>query len=358
MIGYIYKYSNKDISKGNNLIIAEYYIPKKNIPFLMAPIILISTLITHLLGGSAGREGTAVQMSAAINDQLTRLFKINATERKTLILTAISSGFSAVFGTPITGAIFALEIVHHGKLNTKSIVPVFISSYIANYVVEKLNVSHTHYHINHIPDFNFTNFNWVVFSGVLFGLTAFLFVFMINKFEVSTSNLIKKLPLKTFIGGCIIAIIVIVSNNTNYIGLGIPMITKAFLIPSNYYDFIFKLLLTTFTLAVGFKGGEVTPLFFIGATLGSAISNFVPLPIDLLAGIGFVSVFAGATNAPIACTIMAYELFGAECIPFAIVSCCISYFFSGKIGIYKSQILKGPKVFIYKKLNSSISKLF
>ena len=353
MIGLIYHYYGKTAVKGNNLILEEYQKPKKTIPLLMAPLVLIGTLITHLFGGSAGREGTAVQMSTAISDQLTKLFKLENSERKTILILGISSGFASVFGTPLAGAIFALEIIYFSKINYKSILTSFLVAYISYYVVELWQVKHTYYAISSVPNFSFLNLFWVSISGILFGLTALIFSKTTHFWHQIFTKFIAYPPLRPFVGGVILAISIYFIGTTKYIGLGISSIVDAFNHASANYDFLLKILFTGFTLGTGFKGGEVTPLFFIGATLGSTLSLFIPLPIALLAGMGFVAVFSGATHTPIACTIMGMELFGAESGIYIAIACVIAYFFSGSIGIYSSQIVRGPKYKLYRKWNST-----
>lgn len=350
LVGLLYHYFGKEVVKGNNLILEEYYNPKQIIPLKMAPLVLIGTLITHLFGGSAGREGTAVQMSGAIADQFTAIFKLNASERKILLIIGISAGFAAVFGTPLAGALFALEVLYLGKINYKAILPSFLAAFIADFVVALWKVNHTHYSIPMIPEMNFINSFWVILTGVLFGLTAMLFSKTTRFWSNTFSKFIKYPPMRPLMGGLIIAIAVSLIGTTKYIGLGIPGILNAFNTPSESYDFILKILFTGFTLGAGFKGGEVTPLFFIGATLGSALSLFIPLPVAFLAGIGFVAVFSGATHTPIACTIMGMELFGMESGAYIGIACFIAYLCSGTIGIYSSQIIKGPKHVLYQKL--------
>ena len=349
LIGLMYYYYGKTAVKGNNLILEEYENPQKNIPLLMAPLVLIGTLLTHLFGGSAGREGTAVQMCTAISDQLTKLFKLDNYERKTILILGISAGFASVFGTPLAGAIFALEIIYFSKINSKSIITSFLVAYIAYYVVELWQVKHTHYSISSVPNFSFINLFWVSLSGILFGLTALLFSKTSHFWHQIFTKFIAYPPLRPFVGGIILAISIYIIGTTKYIGLGIPSIVDAFNHTNAYYDFLLKILFTGFTLGAGFKGGEVTPLFFIGATLGSSLSLFIPLPIALLAGMGFVAVFSGATHTPIACTIMGMELFGLESGIYIAIACVIAYFFSGSLGIYSSQVVKGPKYKLYRK---------
>jgi H+/Cl- antiporter ClcA len=349
-IGYLYFISDSKIAKGNNLLLEEYNKPEKKIPFLMAPLVLLSTLITHLFGGSAGREGTAVQMGGAIADVCFSIFRLNHSERRTLIILGISAGFASVFGTPLAGALFALEIIFFSRINFRSIVLSFLVAYIAYFTVEFWEIQHTHYSIPEIPEMNFTALFWVLIVSILFGLAALLFSRSTHLWGKLFSKTIKYPQLRPFIGGIILAITIYFIGTTKYIGLGVPMIVDAFSIQNAPYDFLLKILFTGFTLGAGFKGGEVTPLFFVGATLGSALSVVVPLPIALLAGMGFVAVFSGATHTPIACTVMGMELFGMESGVYIGIACIIAYFFSGSIGIYKSQIVKGPKSILYQSI--------
>lgn len=350
LIGLLYHYYGKEVVKGNNLILEEYENPKKIIPLKMAPLVLIGTLLTHLFGGSAGREGTAVQMGAAISDQFTKIFKLDASERKTILIIGISAGFASIFGTPLTGALFAVEVLYFSKINLKSIIPSFAVAYISYFTVEFLQIKHTHYHIPFVPEIDFRNFLWIIPCGILFGFAALAFSRTTLFWGKIFSKYILFPPLRPFIGGLILAVIIFSFDVTKYIGLGIPAIVDSFENPSGNLEFLLKILFTGFTLGAGFKGGEVTPLFFVGATLGSALSAVVPLPIALLAGMGFVAVFSGATHTPISCTIMGIELFGINCGIYIGIACVVAYFSSGTIGIYHSQIVKGPKFMLYEKI--------
>lgn len=350
VIGLGYHYWGKSVVKGNNLLLEEYENPQKIIPLKMAPLVLFGTLITHLFGGSAGREGTAVQMGGAIADQFTKLFQLDASERKTILILGISAGFASVFGTPLAGALFALEVVYFSKINFKSIFLSFLVAYIAYFTVELWHVNHTKYTIPFVPEISFLTLFWIVLVSVLFGLAAMLFSRSTHFWGHLFSKTISFPPLRPFVGGCFIALAVYFIGTTKYIGLGVPMIVDAFSNPNASYDFLLKILFTGFTLGAGFKGGEVTPLFFIGATLGSTLTLIVPLPIALLAGMGFVAVFSGATHTPIACTVMGMELFGIESGIFIGLACSIAYFSSGSVGIYNAQIVKGAKYHLYQKL--------
>ncbi|PAM95457.1 chloride channel protein [Flavobacterium sp. IR1] len=349
LVGLSYYYWGESVVKGNNLLLEEYENPKEVIPLRMAPLVLFGTLITHLFGGSAGREGTAVQMGGAIADQFTTLFKLDRTERKTLIILGISAGFASVFGTPLAGAIFALEVLYFSKINFKSVVLSFLVAYAAYFTVELWEIKHTHYNIANVPDVTVINLLYTVLISLLFGLAALLFSRSTHFWSSLFSN-IKYPPLRPLIGGIALAIVLTGFGLTKFAGLGVPVIVDSFSNASQWYDFLLKILFTGFTLGAGFKGGEVTPLFFVGATLGSALSLIVPLPIAFLAGLGFVAVFSGATHTPIACTVMGIELFGIQPGLFIAIACTVAYFSSGSVGIYKSQIVRGAKYQLYQKL--------
>jgi H+/Cl- antiporter ClcA len=224
-------------------------------------------------------------------------------------------------------------------------------AYIAYFTVEVCEVKHTHYSIPIVPDLNLNLLFWVIPISILFGLSAMLFSRSTHYWGTLFSK-IKYPPLRPFVGGILFAIAIYFIGSTKYLGLGVPIIEESFSKPSEYYDFLAKILFTGFILGAGFKGGEVTPLFFIGATLGSVLSVVVPLPIALLAGMGFVAVFSGATHTPIACTVMGMELFGLQSGVYIGIACFIAYLTSGSIGIYNSQIVKGPKYLLYQKLKS------
>ncbi|MCP4520821.1 MAG: voltage-gated chloride channel family protein [Cytophagales bacterium] len=351
-VGLLYHYWGKEVEGGNNLLLEEIHNPKKIIPFKMAPLVLFGTIMTHLFGGSAGREGTAVQMGASISDQLTRIFRLKPRDRKMIVIAGISAGFAAVFGTPLAGAIFGLEVYFIGKMRYTAIIPSFFAAIVGNYtthhLVEYLGMNHTHYDVGSvIPEMTPLNLGLAIIAGILFGLAGRAFSKSTAWVGAQFKKYVKYPPLRPFIGGLVLAIVVWLMGTTRYIGLGVPTIVEAFHTPLPYYAFAIKLLLTAWTLGAGYKGGEVTPLFFIGATLGNALSFIMPLPMGLLAGMGFVAVFAAAANTPIACIFMAIELFGGESGLYVAIACLVAYFFSGHSGIYKSQIIGQSKHLLY-----------
>ena len=357
-IGYAYHYFGTAVQKGNNLILETHQAivttssssttsnSTKPIPLLMAPLVFISSLLTHIGGGSAGREGTAVQMGGAIADQFTSIFKLTTAERKTILIMGVSAGFAAVFGTPWAAAVFALEIMSFGKVKFENIIPSFLAAFGAHYICLAWMVKHTVYSIDIIPSITANTISWTMLAGIIFGVTAFVFI-QSNKLLEGLFSKIKFAPFRPFIGGIIIALFIILANSTKYIGLGIPSIMDAFNTHAGNFDFAIKLLLTSLTLSAGFKGGEVTPLFFIGATLGNILIWFIPLPMALLAGMGFVAVFAGATHCVIASIIMGIELFGIQAGIYVGLASIVAYFTSGMNGIYSAKLKMGAKYDLY-----------
>ena len=348
--GLMYFYLGPRSEKGNNLLLEEYHRAEQTIPLRMAPLVLIGTILTHLFGGSAGREGSAVQMGGAISDQFCKWFKFSNDDRQIAIVMGISAGFASVFGTPLAGAVFALEVLVLGKTRYEAILPSFMAAIVANYVCDLWPIHHSHYEIPFVPELSPQNMFWAILAGVIFGITALVFSKSTHAWSDFFKAKIKFAPLRPVIGGVVLALVIYSMGTTRYIGLGVPTIEASFFEHMNSYDFLLKIAFTSFTIGAGFKGGEVTPLFFIGATLGNAMVWFIPLPMPLLAGMGFVAVFAGATNTPIACTLMGIELFGIEGGVYIALACVVAYLFSGHTGIYSSQIIGAPKHRLFQRL--------
>lgn len=357
----LYKYLGKNADGGNNLIMDEIHEPGGGVPFRMAPLVLLTTVITHLFGGSAGREGTAVQIGGSVAQFLAKHMRLSQADVRILLMTGIAAGFGAVFGTPITGAIFALEVLALGKIKHDALAPCFIASVLADIVCSAWGIHHTHYSI-HFKDgepvyFGIFHFDLlllieVIAAGAAFGVASYLFSEISHTIKNYSNRLIKIKWLVPAVGGLIIIAFTFVLGTQDYLSLGVtnPDPNAVSIVScfreggATYWSWLWKLLFTAITLAMGFKGGEVTPLFFIGAALGNTIAVLAGAPVDLMAGLGFIAVFAGATNTPIACTFMGIELFGADNVLYYAVACFTAYYFSGHTGIYHAQRIGVSKV--------------
>ncbi len=343
-VGLMYWRFGTAVEKGNNLILDEIHSPQRTIPIRMTPLILLGTFLTHLFGGSAGREGTALQTGASLADQLARPLKMGNVERRVLLMAGVSAGFGSVFGTPLAGAVFGMEVLAVGAVSYDAIFPCFLAAFIGDFTTRAWHVHHTVYTVTEVPAMGLRTLALSCVAGVAFGLAALVFARLTHAIGGLFKRYVAWAPLRPLIGGAVVALAVYAVGTTRYIGLGVPEIVAAFHGPLAPWDWAGKLLFTAVTLGASFKGGEVTPLFFIGATLGNALSHIVPLPSTLLAGMGFAAVFAGAANTPIASALMAMELFGADAGGYAAVACVLAYLFSGESGIYGSQRAGGGKV--------------
>lgn len=350
-VGWIYQHVGKSAAGGNNLIIEQIHEPGGGVPRRMAPLILGCTLITHLFGGSAGREGTAVQMGGSLASAYGRLCRFGEENMRVLLMAGVAAGFGSVFGTPLTGAIFAMEVLVIGRMRYDALIPVLVASVVGDYTCSAWGIVHAHYQI--ASDGGTGGYlhldGWLVAKVVLaaagFGLVSRLFSELTHALQKGFERLIPTAWLRPALGGVLVIVLVYAVGTRDYLGLSVssPNAGSVTLLSAfqaggaTPWSWWWKLLFTAVTLSAGFKGGEVTPLFFIGATLGHALAILLGTPVDLFAGLGFIAIFAGAANTPLACTVMGIELFGAHYTVYFALACFVAYFFSGHSGIYLSQ---------------------
>jgi H+/Cl- antiporter ClcA len=350
-VGWVYQRVGRSAAGGNNLIIEQIHVPGGGVPRRMAPLILVGTLVTHLFGGSAGREGTAVQMGGSLASAYGRLCRFGEENMRVLLMAGVAAGFGSVFGTPLTGAIFAMEVLVIGRMRYDALIPVLVASVVADYTCSAWGIAHAHYHIafdNTLGGYLHID-GWlvakIVLAAVAFGLVSRLFSELTHALQKGFERLIPIAWLRPALGGALVIALVYVVGTRDYLGLSVSspdagavtLLTTFRPGGATSWSWWWKLLFTAVTLAAGFKGGEVTPLFFIGATLGNTLAVLFGAPVDLFAGLGFIAIFAGAANTPLACTIMGIELFGAHYAVYFAVACFVAYFFSGHSGIYLSQ---------------------
>ena len=355
-IGLLYHWMGKSVEGGNNLIVEQVHEPGGGVPLRMAPLIFIGTVVTHLFGGSAGREGTAVQLGGSLASAFGKMFKLDESSTRVILMAGIAAGFGAVFGTPLAGAVFALEVLAVGRVEYSALVPCLVAGVVGDWTCHTWGIHHGAYHIEYISGgagaimAEPLLLGKAALAGVAFGLAGLVFA----EANHSLGGLFKRLvpygPLRPVIGGVMVIALVYILGTRDYLGLGVwapdpgtPTIAGFFGGPVDHWSWLLKMIFTVVTLSAGFKGGEVTPLFFIGAALGNAVGGVMGAPVDLFAGLGFVAVFAGAANTPLACTIMGVELFGATNIVPIAIACFVAYICSGHSGIYLSQRIAVPK---------------
>ncbi len=358
--GFAYHRFGQSAEGGNNLIVEEIHQAGGGVPRRMTPLILGATLLTHLFGGSAGREGTAVQMGGSIASGFAKFFGLEASDLRILLMAGVAAGFGSVFGTPLAGAIFAMEVITIGQIRHDALIPCLVAAAVGDWTCHAWGISHVLLPVMYsseamIPVGKFhldaLLMGKVLLAAVAFGWTGSLFAGVSHWLSAWFKKLCPYTPLRPAIGGVIVIALVYALGTREYIGLGItsPNPSDATLLSfftssdSHPWAWWWKLVFTTVTLSAGFKGGEVTPLFFIGAALGHTLGGVLGAPPDLFAALGLVAVFAGATNTPLACTIMGIELFGAANSLYLAAACFLAYRCSGHSGIYSAQRVAVPK---------------
>ncbi len=351
-MGWLYQRHGKNAGEGTHLILAEIHETGVGVPRRLAPLVLIGTLVTHLFGGSAGREGTAVQMGGGIAASFARFFRLAPAEVRLLLMAGISAGFSSVFGTPIAGAVFALEVLVIGKNHWGALVPCFIAAVVADWTCAAWGILHTHYVIS---SDGFSLEPWlvgkVILVAIVFGWVGGAFAMSYRWLSRQFKHRISRPELRPVAGGIIVIGLFFVAGG-DYLGLGVlgndanavtlPAMFHSAEIPASAW--IWKFIFTVVTLSAGFKGGEVTPLFFIGAALGNAFAQMLGAPLDLFAALGFVALFAAASKTPIASTLLGMEIFGFNHGFYLAVACLVAHRSSGGYGIYSAHRPALPKI--------------
>ncbi|HET9625099.1 MAG TPA: chloride channel protein [Kofleriaceae bacterium] len=338
VIGTAYARFGQPIKAGNNLVIDTIHDAGPEIPFRMRPMVLAGTVLTHVFGGSAGREGTAVQMGASLADWLSHRLRIPHPLRRQLLAAGVAGGFGSVFGTPIAGAVFGLEFVVLGRVEYDALVPALVASLVGDLTTRALGIVHTAYpaapHVELTP---LRCAQWLAFALAVAAVSA-AFIELTHAIKRAGERFVPHLGLRMALGGALVVAAWRVLGTADYLGLGVPVIVRAFSDPSvPAWAFAAKLGFTAVTLGAGFLGGEVTPLFFIGATLGGALGPALGLPRALAAGVGLAGVFAAASNTPLALSIMAVELLGANVLPHVMIVCVVAYLVTGHRSIYPAQ---------------------
>lgn len=336
IIVFLYKLLHDEHDTGTNLVISAIHSNEK-IPLRMAPLIFISTLITHLFGGSAGREGAALQLGGSLGNSLGRLFKFNDKDKHIMIMCGMSASFSALFGTPMAAAIFSMEVVSVGIMHYSALLPCVISSLVAHELALFFKASGEVFSISDIPLVNIASSVKISLLAILSALVSVAFCIMLHKSEALYKKFFKNPYIRVVVGGGLIILLTLLVGNQTYNGAGMNVISKCIDGTVKPEAFFLKMLFTAVTLGAGYKGGEIVPSFFIGAAFGCLFGNIIGFSPSMCTAIGMISVFCGVTNCPITSLLISFELFGYSAMPFFLLSIAFSYVLSGYYGLYRSQ---------------------
>lgn len=337
LIVFIYQKFAGKTGKGMGLIFEVGHGTEKDIPLRLVPIVTVATWITHLFGGSAGREGVAVQLGATLSHRFNKYFNF-PDKSKVFLVTGMAAGFGGLFQTPIAALFFGLEVLALGNLQLYALLPAVVAAFTASWTSSFLGLEKFTHIVNTTLSITPTMFVKFAILGIIFGFAGNLFVYLQSFLKKFAAEKIKNPYYRIFIIGIFLSIILLLLHEGRYTGLGTNLIENSFSgKPIFGYDWILKLLLTTFTLAAGFQGGEVTPLFSIGASLGVVIAIFFGLPIEFVAAAGYISVFGSATNTLLAPIFIGGEVFGFNNLPFFVIIVIFAYLVNRKISTYGLQ---------------------
>lgn len=332
----LYRLLRNEKDTGTNLVLAAVHSGEK-IPLRMAPLIFLSTLITHLFGGSAGREGAALQIGGSIGSFLGKLFRFDEKDKNVMIMCGMSAAFSALFGTPMAAAIFPIEVISVGIMHYAALLPCVIASLTAHGLALFCGIEPPFYSIVDIPTFGPVSALQISALAVLCALVSMLFCLALHTSEKLYKRFFKNPFVRIFVGGCIILVLTLLIGNQDYNGTGVEIIAQCFTGKVFPLAFLLKIIFTALTLGAGYKGGEIVPTFFIGATFGCLFATLTGCSPSLCSAIGMSAVFCGVTNSPLSTLLISFELFGFKGAPFFLLSIALSYVLSGYYGLYHTQ---------------------
>ena len=337
LIIYTYKKIGKNSIKGMTLVFNTAYGEEEKIPKRLVPLVMLSTWITHLFGGSAGREGVAVQIGATVSHTIGRKIKIKNGD-KILLVTGMAAGFAGLFQTPIAAVFFATEVLVAGAIEYNALFTAIIAAFTANYTSHLLHLEKFSFGLNVSMDIDYILIIKLIIISVIFGIVGGLFAHFLSYSKKFFGDKLKNPISRVFILGIIITILLLVLHKGRYCGLGTNLISNSFSSHKIYsYDFILKFVLTIVTLSAGYQGGEVTPLFAIGSSLGILLGGIFNLPLVFVAALGYAAVFGAATNTFLAPVFIGAEVFGYKYIPYFFLVCAIAYVFNFNKSIYQAQ---------------------
>lgn len=344
IIAFLYRVLDMKKDPGTNLLINAVVAHKQKVPQRMAFLIFTATVITHLFGGSVGRESASLQLGGCCGSGIGRLFHLEEHDQKLITMCGMSALFSAVFGTPITATVFVIEFISVGIMHYSALVPCLTAAYIAKLIANAFSLKAEAFVIAETIPFDLMGCAKIVLLGAACALAGIIFCQVLHTVGHALHDHIKNDYLRIFIGGSIVVLGTVLVGNNDYNGTGALVIEHAIEGHAVWYAFILKMLFTAVTLGAGYKGGEIVPSFFIGATMGCVLGPVIGLPASLAAGLGLVGVFCAVVNCPLASILLSVEVFGAESMPFFAIICVVSYMLSGPFSLYSSQRLAYSKL--------------
>ena len=331
----VFRYKN---DKGTNMVLSSIH-AEAEVPFRMAPLIFISTIITHLFGGSAGREGAALQLGGSIGQQLGKLFRFDEKDQRIVVMCGMSAAFSAIFGTPIAASIFSMEVVSVGVMYYAALVPCVFSSLVASKFANHMGIGPNVFKIRQMPLFEVVPSLKVIGLALCCAALSVVFCMALHSLGDFYRNKLKNPYIRIIVSSLVIILLTIILQTDDYMGAGVPVIQRAIQGNVEPLAFVWKIVFTALTLEAGFKGGEIVPSFFVGATFGCLFGHIVGISPSLCAAVGMLSVFCGVTNCPITSMLIAFELFGYHGVPFFLLGISVSYLMSGYYGLYHDQTI-------------------
>ena len=332
----LYKLLHDEKDTGTNLVLSAIS-AGESVTLRMAPLIFASTLITHLFGGSAGREGAALQLGGSLGNTLGRLFRFDQKDQHVMIMCGMSAAFSALFGTPMAAAIFSMEVVTVGIMHYSALVPCVVSSLVAHEIAVAFGATAEMFNIGKIPAFTLQSAVILTLLSAMCAVISILFCIMLHRAEWMYRKLFQNPYLRAAAGGVIIIVLTFLVGNQTYNGTGVSVIASCMQGQVRPEAFFMKMLFTALTLGAGYKGGEIVPSFFIGASFGCLFGNLIGFSPAMCAAVGMTSVFCGVTNCPITSLLISFELFGYDGMPYFLLAVAFSYMLSGYYGLYSSQ---------------------
>lgn len=331
----VFRYKN---DKGTNMVLSSIH-AEAEVPFRMAPLIFISTIITHLFGGSAGREGAALQLGGSIGQQLGKLFRFDEKDQRVVVMCGMSAAFSAIFGTPIAASIFSMEVVSVGVMYYAALVPCVFSSLVASKFATHMGIGPNVFKIRHMPLFEVVPSLKIIGLALCCAALSVVFCMALHSLGDFYRNKLKNPYIRIIVSSLVIILLTIILQTDDYMGAGVPVIQRAIQGNVEPLAFVWKIVFTALTLEAGFKGGEIVPSFFVGATFGCLFGHILGISPSLCAAVGMMSVFCGVTNCPITSMLIAFELFGYHGVPFFLLGISVSYLMSGYYGLYHDQTI-------------------